>query len=547
MDLTLVCRTAPASELKQALQDLDILHILCFADGRFTPQSAAAWMERYFCSDADEITARSAVLTDVQAHCTGEVFEQAIETLRALREENDKFQRALSRISEVLYSWRRMTAYVRCIDTFAGLFPEAEYTSDRICALSRFFCALAESPETQACRRTLAQMDALLKLPDYIYLGVNVKEDGSPQELGILGVARGEAPINALLCPKDHEAPSASLGPEFMYNSNLYGFHFDEYISRSLEKQWKNVLAKAKKLLGEAPLVQMEALLALEEPLDFYLVGLRCSECYTTRGYSLCRPQFDREGGFRATDIKYPELILHQEGIRGNDIRLSPSDAVIITGANHSGKTSYLKTLGQGYLLAQLGFFVPAASLSLTPVTGIYTLFSAGEDDSMNASRMGVEIRKLTAILNNAGPSDLVLLNEPMTSTNPVEAVSICADLSRHFLSKGITHLLVTHLYDIYFLLKVRLSAEERTHLRSLITESHYDEVTHRMIHHYRLWEAEPEGNSYARETAASFGVTLRDMLAGDDLLQQAVDFCQAHNDHTVYEKEDSHGLSDLG
>ena len=67
------------------------------------------------------------------------------------------------------------------------------------------------------------------------------------------------------------------------------------------------------------------------------------------------------------------------------------------------------------------------------------------------------------------------------------------------------------------------------------------------MIHHYRLWEAEPEGNSYARETAASFGVTLRDMLAGDDLLQQAVDFCQAHNDHTVYEKEDSHGLSDLG
>lgn len=546
MDLTLLQPIAPATELKQALQDLDISHILTFADARFTAPTAAAWIERYFCCDPEEITARSAVLTDVCKLCTEESLEQAIASLAAIRIENEKLGRALSKVDEVLYAWRRLQAYVHCIDIFTEVFPVRAYTSPRTQALAAFFQALHEDSQLGACRAALEQMDQLLQLPDYVFLGVNVKEDGSPQELGILGDAVGAASVNALLCPRDHTAPSDSLGAEFVYNSNLYGFHFDEYIHRALEKQWKGTLGRANKLLLETPLPHLEEMLQLEEPLDFYLVGLRCMNCYTRRGYTLCRPEFHAGGGFFAKNMKYPELILHQDHVQGNDIMLHPSDAVIITGANHSGKTSYLKTLGQGYFLAQLGFFVPAESLSLTAVTGIYTLFSAGEDDSMDASRMGVEIRKLTNILNHAAASDLVLLNEPMTSTNPVEAVSICADLMQHFLKQGIPHLLVTHLYDIYFLLRARLGAEGGRHLKSLITESYYDEAAHGMVHHYRLREAEPEGNSYARETAAAFGITLSAMLPDAHRQAMAAEYCRAHHDNLVYEKEDSHGLSDL-
>jgi hypothetical protein len=546
VDLTLVKPISPATELKQALHDLDILRILCFADHRFTPQTAASWMERYFCSDADEIEARSAVLTDIQNHCTSDDFQQAIACIAAIRAEQDKLSRALYKLDEVLYRWRTMQAYVRCIDTFSRLFPEDTYLSDRIRAFSAFFRTLQAAPETEQCRTILQEMEELLPLPKYLYLGVNVKEDGSPQELGVLSEGTDILPTNALLCPTDHTLPSDTLGPEFYYNSSLYGFHFDEYLRRALEKEWKSDLAHAKKRLAEGKLSQIECILNFEEQLDFYLVGLYCTECYRNRGYSLCRPTFRTGGGFFASNIKYPELILHQDGIQGNDITLRPSDAIIITGANHSGKTSYLKTLGQGFLLAQLGFFVPADSLSLTPVTGIYTLFSAGEDNSMDASRMGVEIQKLTNILQHATSTDLVLLNEPMTSTNPVEAISICADLMQHFLSDGIMHLLVTHLYDIYFLLRARLSDTERQHLKSLITESYFDEQTHGMVHHYRLREAEPEGNSYARETAASFGITLHDMIADPTSLEQAGAFCRSHKDNLVYEREDSHGISDL-
>lgn len=538
LDLTLVQVTHAPVQMEQALRDLDILRILCFANPQFSQTQASKWMEKYFTSDSEEITARSAVMTDLFASCDSETFSNAIIAVAMIREEADKLGRSLDRLHQVLYSWRRLRAYLSCLDIFSSIFLEKEYLSPRIIALKDLFVSLQKDPIVASCRNALTEMDSLLQLPAHLYLGINVKEDGTPLEFGILGEALEEEPINALICPKDHNATTNSMCPEFFYNSSLYGSHFDEYFSHALEKKWRSSLAKAKKLLDEITLPHIEDILSLEVPLQFYLVGMRCAEAYTSRGYSLCRPEIHAGGGFFAKNLKYPELVLHQSNIQGNDISLRSLDAIIITGANHSGKTSYLKTLGQTYLLSQLGFFVPADSVTLTPVTGMHTLFSAGEDDSMDASRMGVEIKKLTAILNNAVSTDLVLLNEPMTSTNPVEAVSICADISKHLLKKGITHLLVTHLYDIYFLLHAQLG-EDLKYLRSLITESYYDDTTQGMVHHYRLREAEPEGNSYARETARSFGITLEDMVVDVAHQAQAAAFCDSRNDNQVYEKKE--------
>ena len=163
----------------------------------------------------------------------------------------------------------------------------------------------------------------------------------------------------------------------------------------------------------------------------------------------------------------------------------------------------------------------------------------------MTASRMGVEVKKLTEILKKSTSRDLILLNEPMTSTNPVEAVSICADLTRHFIEKGITHLLVTHLYDIYFLLRAQLGAGELEKLESLITQSHYDESAGVMVHSYRLIKHDPLGNSYARETAAAYGITLPSMLSDEGMLAAAQQYCETHNIDSIYEGDDPHGISD--
>lgn len=549
MSVILMQEIGKATELTQALSDLDMSKILCDIDLRMQPEDAVRFMLQYFCSDPQEITARLAALADFKGRVSASGMQHAIDSILAVRQEEEKLNLSAGKLQDVLYRWRHIAAYVHCVEEWNHILNggngSAAYESERVKALKDLFKELQKEPLFQRCQDVLHQMEQLLPLPRYLYLGVNAREDGYPTEMGILNTQEQPEELNSLLCHTDASQPSMGLGPEFVYNRSLYGSHFDEYILRGLEKQWKSSINKAAKLVEAIRLPRAQELLALTGALQFYQIGLLCAEAFENRGYSLCRPQAVLDASLEMRSVLYPDLILHNTGIQGNDLQLVKGNAVIITGANHSGKTSYLKTIGQSYLLAQLGFLVPAASMRFTPVTGIFTLFSAGEDSSMTASRMGVEIKKLTGILKEATASDLVLLNEPMTSTNPVEAVSICADLSRHFLKKGITHLLVTHLYDIYFLLKAQLSADGRKHLESLITQSHYDETSGSMVHSYHLISAEPLGNSYARETAAAYGITLRDMLPAGSLLDQADAYCRQHNINSIYEGDDNHGLSD--
>ena len=545
MSITLIQEIKPATELAQALTDLDMARILCHIDSRMKTQDAEAFAMQYYTSSSEEIAERLSALTDLKSITDPETLQQAIDTITAVHREEEKLRLSAGKLMDVLYRWRLIEAYTHCISCWNDLLGGKTFTSSRIQALQQFMKELQTEPLFEKCQQILSQMNELLPLPQYVYIGVNVREDGHPTEMSVLDTAVDAPALNSLLSHDIPEEPSRSLGPEFLYSRALFGSHFDEYLVRNFEHEWKTPLSKASKILEPIRLPKSPELLALARPLQFYQIGLLCAQAFESRGYGLCCPQTAADSSLLMKQVCYPELILHNDHIQGNDLSLQKGHAVIITGANHSGKTSYLKTIGQSYLLAQLGFMVPAEAMTFTPVEGIYTLFSAGEDSSMTASRMGVEIKKLSGILKQAKDSELVLLNEPMTSTNPVEAVSICADLSRHFLNRGITHLLVTHLYDIYFLLKAQLSEEQRPLLESLITCSEYDKDSGAMRHSYRLISAEPLGNSYARETATAYGITLSDMLPAGELLAQADLYCQTHNINSIYEGEDTHGLSD--
>ena len=158
--------------------------------------------------------------------------------------------------------------------------------------------------------------------------------------------------------------------------------------------------------------------------------------------------------------------------------------------------------------MAQLGFFISASKMNFYPKKKIFTLFSSGEDDIMKYSRLGVEIEEIKRIVAQVDSNSLVFINEPLTSTNPKEAISICVDLVKFLLWKNATILLVTHIYDIYFALK----AENTPNILSLVTQSNLDD--NRNLHSsYKVYEAEPNSYSYAEKIAEEFGVTIEKLL----------------------------------
>ncbi len=563
MSLTLIREIGQSSQLFQPLTDLDMTKILTHVDPRMNEKKAIAFAEKYFSGNADELRLRLDVLTELKTLTTAAKLQEAIDALEAIAQEMESLKTAVTKLSDTIFTERYIAAYVHAIKVWNALLDPSEKpedtslfgTSERLQELRRFFKERMSEPLFTQCENALQEMDEVMPLPRYVNLAMNLREDGYPLEMGVLNTeghidlrdpsATVDEPLNAFLSATSTKDVSRSVGPEFTYNRGIYGSHFDEYIAQTLEHEWKGKIAKASRILDKIKLTAVEDMLTFREPMSFYQVALLCAEAFESLGYSLCRPVSMEHSSLEIRGALYPDFILHHEGIQGNDLTLRKGNAVIITGPNHSGKTSYLKTIGQCYMLAQLGFCVPAEAMVFEPVHNIFSLFSAGEDSSMTASRMGVEVKKLTEILKTATASDLILLNEPMTSTNPVEAVSICSDLTRHFLEVGATHLLVTHLYDIYYLLKAQLKSDLLARMESLITQSHYDEVEGHMVHSYRLIAHEPLGNSYARETAQAYGITLDAMISDKALLSEAERYCDAYNKDSVYEGDDSDGISD--
>lgn len=110
-----------------------------------------------------------------------------------------------------------------------------------------------------------------------------------------------------------------------------------------------------------------------------------------------------------------------------NDIYLNNSTdrLLIVTGANMGGKSTVLRQAALIQILAQVGSFVPASSARLPIVDRIWTRVGASDDLASGRSTFMVEMTETAAILHNATPRSLVLLDEIGRGTSTFDGLSI--------------------------------------------------------------------------------------------------------------------------
>ncbi|CZT49817.1 probable DNA mismatch repair protein msh3 [Rhynchosporium secalis] len=109
--------------------------------------------------------------------------------------------------------------------------------------------------------------------------------------------------------------------------------------------------------------------------------------------------------------------------------QISPSEqhtrALLITGPNMGGKSSYVRCIALISLLAQIGSFVPATSCSLTLLDGIYTRMGAYDSIFTSQSTFQVELSETSHILKSATSRSLVILDELGRGTSTHDGVAI--------------------------------------------------------------------------------------------------------------------------
>ena len=149
----------------------------------------------------------------------------------------------------------------------------------------------------------------------------------------------------------------------------------------------------------------------------------------------LTRPDFNSDGIFIKNGF-HPSLIKLKNEVVKNDTNLSNGSMIILTGANMSGKSTYLKYNAIICLLSQIGSFIPADSANLTITDKIFIRQGSTDDIINNNSSFMVEMNDLKFILDNITNSSIVMLDEPAKSTNAQEGGAIARAFCEYLLSK---------------------------------------------------------------------------------------------------------------
>ena len=97
----------------------------------------------------------------------------------------------------------------------------------------------------------------------------------------------------------------------------------------------------------------------------------------------------------------------------------------LITGPNMAGKSTFLRQNALIAILAQMGSFVPAKAAHIGVVDRLFSRVGAADDLARGRSTFMVEMVETAAILNQAGPRALVILDEIGRGTATFDGLSI--------------------------------------------------------------------------------------------------------------------------
>ena len=97
----------------------------------------------------------------------------------------------------------------------------------------------------------------------------------------------------------------------------------------------------------------------------------------------------------------------------------------LLTGPNMGGKSTFLRQNALLAVLAQMGSFVPAASARIGIVDRLFSRVGAADDLARGRSTFMVEMIETAAILNQATPRSLVILDEIGRGTATFDGLSI--------------------------------------------------------------------------------------------------------------------------
>ncbi len=288
-------------------------------------------------------------------------------------------------------------------------------------------------------------------------------------------------------------------------------FYLDKVVNKMLSSLVKNLRDTLTQYANIA-IINVSGLM-----LEF-IYYIRCAELISSlmeKGCVFCEPQPKADDGTTMLASGFYNLRLAMNmadngEIVPNDLTFDKEHTVyILTGANRGGKTTITQAVGQLFVLAQGGLFVPAESFSYVPCDCVYTHFPADEDKTMDMGRLGEECVRFKELYSQSTGKSLILLNESFSTTSFEEGYYIAKDSVKALQTKGVRTIFNTHMHKLGEDTENLNQENPATGVASLIMRTEDGRRS------FKVALAKPEGSSYAKDIAEKYGVTYDMLISG--------------------------------
>jgi DNA mismatch repair protein MutS len=174
-------------------------------------------------------------------------------------------------------------------------------------------------------------------------------------------------------------------------------------------------------------LAEADALAACAEALAF--LDTTQSAAKLAEGGTWVRPTLTEADEFRIEAGRHPVVesaLASQTAFVPNHCDLSPDRRVmLLTGPNMAGKSTFLRQNALFVVLAQAGLPLPAESAEMGIVDRLFSRVGASDDLARGRSTFMVEMTETAAILHQAGPKSLVVVDEIGRGTATLDGLAI--------------------------------------------------------------------------------------------------------------------------
>ena len=389
-------------------------------------------------------------------------------------------------------------------------------------ALSELVTQLAESDYYRELNSKLSELTQRVREIRSVTVGVNLDAQLCPSSAGVLSINSEQFKSGDVLdkilrlnFKNDAYTCIANLVPFGKKQSENQKMALSLAFNSAINEVYKSSLRSWKRIVQTYVLENTEFLLNLMPEFEFLVRGTQMLKKLKEKGCPLCAPDIRpmQEKAFDAKGLYNPCVALKiEDEVVPNDITFDENATLyVLSGPNRGGKSVITCAIGLAQIMLQLGMYLPAEQISISPVDGIYTHFPTGADDTIDKGRLGEECARLSEIIDCVTAQSLVLLDESLSSTGSYEASYIAAEVLSGLAHIGCRCLFSTHLHELAAEIEEldrRSRASGGAAIDTLVAGMETDGKRS-----FKICRAKPDGKSYARDIAKSYGLTYDDIL----------------------------------